>query len=138
MVDITRILSDNLRRIRKESDLTQSELAEAIDVSKTSIQNYESGRAWPGIDIIEDLSTVLKTPDHKFFEKDPPPTVESLIEAVMHQEAEIKSLRNKLASIQPEIIEALSKAPHRKQEQVRAALGLPIYITVRRYEKKKN
>ncbi len=43
-------LSDNLKRIRKENNLTQEELAEKLNVSRQSVSKWESGLAYPEMD----------------------------------------------------------------------------------------
>ena len=43
-------LSDNLKRIRKENNLTQEELAEKLNVSRQSVSKWESGTAYPEMD----------------------------------------------------------------------------------------
>lgn len=70
MSEIAKILADNLRRLRKEKNLTQTELAEAVDVSLTAIQGYESERTWPSTDTIKELAKSFKVKESELF-KDP-------------------------------------------------------------------
>lgn len=44
--------SDRLRSLRKLRGITQKQLAEAIDVSEITIQNYESQRKKPAFDAL--------------------------------------------------------------------------------------
>lgn len=132
MSDIRKIFADNLRKFRKAKGLTQEELAELIGVTVIAIQGWESQRNWPEIKNIMELSKTLQIEDYKLFEKTPPPSVESLAQIVLNQAKEIK----RFESIQPEILEALSKAPPRKVEMIRVALGLPVVLSSRRHEKK--
>lgn len=132
MSEICKIFADNLRRLRKERGLTQEQLAEEVDLSPTSIQGYEAQRTWPHIEAISDIAKVLKVPDYKLFEKAPPERIETLAQIILDQANELK----RFESIQTELLEALSKAPPRKVEMVRAALGLPVLISARRQEKK--
>lgn len=53
---ITKVLADNLRRMRKERNLTQTQLADAIGISLASIQGYEAERVWPAMDTIKALA----------------------------------------------------------------------------------
>ena len=40
-------LSDNLKKIRKEHNLSQEQLAEKLGVSRQSVSKWESGTAYP-------------------------------------------------------------------------------------------
>ncbi|MBP5408090.1 MAG: helix-turn-helix transcriptional regulator [Bacilli bacterium] len=43
-------LSENLKRIRKENNLSQEQLAEKLGVSRQSVSKWESGQAYPEMD----------------------------------------------------------------------------------------
>ena len=43
-------LSENLKKIRKEKNLSQEELAEKLNVSRQSVSKWESGQAYPEMD----------------------------------------------------------------------------------------
>lgn len=49
-------ISDNIKRIRKENNLSQEELAEKLGVSRQSVSKWESGQAYPEMDKIIDIS----------------------------------------------------------------------------------
>lgn len=51
--------SYNLKRLRKQTRLTQEELAAKTNVSVATIRNYESGRSYPSNETIERLSDSL-------------------------------------------------------------------------------
>ena len=40
-------LSDNLKKLRKENNLSQEELADKLNVSRQSVSKWESGSAYP-------------------------------------------------------------------------------------------
>lgn len=48
---------EKLQELRKSKGLTQEELAEAICVSRTAISKWESGRGYPSIDSLKEIST---------------------------------------------------------------------------------
>lgn len=48
--------SEKLQELRKKKGLTQEELAEALYVSRTAISKWESGRGYPSIDSLKDIS----------------------------------------------------------------------------------
>ena len=52
-------LGDRIRELRKQSKMTQAELAEKVGVSLMTIRRYESGERVPSIALVEDLARVL-------------------------------------------------------------------------------
>ncbi len=49
-------LGEKLQELRKRKGLTQEELAEALYVSRTAISKWESGRGYPSIDSLKQIS----------------------------------------------------------------------------------
>lgn len=47
---------EKLQELRKSRGLTQQELAEALYVSRTAISKWESGRGYPSIDSLKEIS----------------------------------------------------------------------------------
>ena len=48
--------SEKLQELRKSRSMTQEELAEALFVSRTAISKWESGRGYPSIDTLKEIS----------------------------------------------------------------------------------
>ncbi len=48
--------NEKLQELRKERSLTQEELAEALFVSRTAISKWESGRGYPSLDSLKEIS----------------------------------------------------------------------------------
>ena len=48
--------NEKLQELRKNKELTQEELAEALYVSRTAISKWESGRGYPGIDSLREIA----------------------------------------------------------------------------------
>ena len=48
--------SEKLQELRKSRSLTQEELAEALYVSRTAISKWESGRGYPSIESLKEIS----------------------------------------------------------------------------------
>ncbi len=48
--------NEKLQQLRKQKEITQEELAEALYVSRTAISKWESGRGYPSIDSLKALS----------------------------------------------------------------------------------
>ena len=49
--------NEKLQELRKSRGLTQEELAEALYVSRTAISKWESGRGYPSIDSLKEISS---------------------------------------------------------------------------------
>lgn len=47
---------EKLQELRKSKSLTQEELAEALYVSRTAVSKWESGRGYPSIDSLKEIS----------------------------------------------------------------------------------
>ena len=47
---------EKLQELRKSKGLTQEELARALFVSRTAVSKWESGRGYPGIDSLKEIS----------------------------------------------------------------------------------
>ncbi|MBD5516879.1 MAG: helix-turn-helix transcriptional regulator [Lachnospiraceae bacterium] len=50
----------NIRKIRKEKNLTQDELAEHLHCTRQTVSNYENGKSEPGIDLLIEIAGVLE------------------------------------------------------------------------------
>ncbi|MBQ2681880.1 MAG: helix-turn-helix transcriptional regulator, partial [Eggerthellaceae bacterium] len=48
--------SEKLQELRKARSLTQEQLAEALYVSRTAVSKWESGRGYPSIDSLREVS----------------------------------------------------------------------------------
>jgi transcriptional regulator with XRE-family HTH domain len=48
--------NEKLQKLRKEKGMTQEELAEALFVSRTAVSKWESGRGYPNIESLKDVS----------------------------------------------------------------------------------
>lgn len=50
----------NIKKIRKEKNLTQDELAERLHCTRQTISNYENGKSEPGIELLIQIAEVLE------------------------------------------------------------------------------
>ena len=54
--------SEKLQELRKSRNLTQEELAKELFVSRTAVSKWESGRGYPSIDSLKDISKFFSVP----------------------------------------------------------------------------
>ncbi|MBY6931885.1 helix-turn-helix domain-containing protein [Clostridium botulinum] len=52
-------IGDMIKKLRKDKGLTQKQLADAVNVSTITIQNYENNRRKPSIEMLEKISSAL-------------------------------------------------------------------------------
>ncbi len=48
-----------IEQMRREKNMTQAELADAVGVSKQAVSNWERGKRFPDVSLIESLSETL-------------------------------------------------------------------------------
>ena len=56
-----RKLSENIRRFRRDENLTQEQLAEALGVSVSAVHKWESGQSAPELRLIPELAELFHT-----------------------------------------------------------------------------
>lgn len=54
--------NEKLQRCRKLGGLTQEQLAERLNISRTAVSKWESGRGFPNIEALKNLSKVFQVP----------------------------------------------------------------------------
>lgn len=50
---------DKLKTLRKSKKLTQAELADKLEISKSSVTSYEQGRIYPSLEIFSKICETL-------------------------------------------------------------------------------
>ncbi|HEX8139333.1 MAG TPA: helix-turn-helix transcriptional regulator [Pyrinomonadaceae bacterium] len=60
----------NLRRLRRQKDFTQEQLAEAAEISVEFLSNIERGINAPSFETLEKLSKILDVPAKELFDFD--------------------------------------------------------------------
>lgn len=68
MENITKCLASNIKKLRKENDLTQGELAERAGISLVFIQGIESERKWISPATVTAIASALNVAESKLFE----------------------------------------------------------------------
>lgn len=64
---VPKLFGENVQRFRKESNLTQVELAEKIGITQKHLSEIETGIKFPSASVIEDLSKVFRKPVSALF-----------------------------------------------------------------------
>ena len=54
-------LGENLKKLRKENNLSQEQLADKLNISRQAISKWESGKAYPDIDNLILLRNIFNT-----------------------------------------------------------------------------
>lgn len=67
MPDYSNALGDAVRRVRMKLDLTQSEVAESIDVDVRTVLNIENSKGNPKMEVLYPLVRVLKIDAKEIF-----------------------------------------------------------------------
>lgn len=60
MKDSSKKLGENLKKIRTEKNITQTELAEKLGVDKSFVSNLENGKTNPTLSTITNLAQALE------------------------------------------------------------------------------
>ena len=63
--------SDVLRNLRRKNDMTQEELAEALDMSPQAVSRWETGTAFPDSTVIRKLAYLFDVTTDYLLEVDP-------------------------------------------------------------------
>jgi transcriptional regulator with XRE-family HTH domain len=66
-IDIRKLLSKNLKRLRGIAKLSQVNLAVEADLTHNFINDIESGKKWVSAETLEKLSVALKAEPYQFF-----------------------------------------------------------------------
>ena len=79
---------EKLQELRKNKGLTQEELAEALYVSRTAISKWESGRGYPSIDSLKEISRYFSVSIDDLLSS------EKLLTQLSHPFKELENLKN--------------------------------------------
>lgn len=106
------MLAENLKRLRKEKHISQSQLAELVDMSQATIASWETGTRKPDTSMILRLAELLGV------------TTDELLGApAMDDDAELWAIRESVRR-DPERRELFNLARHADIEQVRQAVAI--------------
>ena len=86
--------NEKLQQLRKNKGLTQEELAEKLYVSRTAISKWESGRGYPNIESLKEISTFFSVSIDELLS-----TEKLLFIAEKENKSNIKNICEKLFSV---------------------------------------
>lgn len=52
-------ISKNIKKLRKQNNITQDELAEKLFITRQTVSYWETGRSQPALDMLDDLAEAL-------------------------------------------------------------------------------
>ncbi len=64
------MMSEKIKRIRKEFKLTQSQLADKLDISFTTVSSWERGQNKPTMDKLDRMADMFNVPISYFFDRE--------------------------------------------------------------------
>ena len=93
-------LGENIRRLRKEANMTQKELADALKISVSNITKYEKGQLEPNLTILKKLCELFRISADKLLNSDTKTTTlsEDFVNFVIHKyklDINIENISNK-------------------------------------------
>ena len=66
------VLADKLKNLRKSFGMTQDDIAELLDMSRTSFSKYENGATVPPLNVLRRLSAIYNVPIEYLIHDDQP------------------------------------------------------------------
>ncbi|MEV2910515.1 XRE family transcriptional regulator [Paenibacillus larvae] len=81
-VDVKVIFAKNIKKLRKQKNLTQLELGEALGLGKTTISEWESAKKLPNAGSIQKIANFFGIPNSVLFEEEHVPI--TIMEEIVH------------------------------------------------------
>lgn len=89
----TQLIADYLKRLRREHDLTQEDLAEELHISRQAVSRWETGSALPDSEVLLQLSKLYRLSINEILEPDiPDQAIESFEQLTEISETELKNI----------------------------------------------
>lgn len=95
---------DALREARKEKGLTQSEIAEAMNITKSTYCGYETGKRQPDVMKIKQISEILGIPADRLLQ-----TGHEDVQRVSAKEQSMIDLFRQMTAEEKSLVEAMMK-----------------------------
>ena len=110
------MISHNIRNLRKQCNLTQTELGQKIGYRHSTIAGYESGRTVPTADIMEKLAKAFDVPVASLYEENPQTekTVHEVSSSLVEQQMSMLQQQQEMLKAQHKTIDTLVEIIGRK------------------------
>ena len=69
LIDISKLFGENLRKLRKNANLTQDELSEKLDISQKHLSKIETGNQFASAQLISKIANVLENTLHNILKR---------------------------------------------------------------------
>ena len=103
-----------LSRLRKERDMTQSELAEKLNVTRQAVSKYETGDSFPDVSVLVTIANIFEVPLDELIRSGEPTVGEAAILSTAARNEptalaqNIEDIRGVAPLLNPSILEAAS------------------------------
>lgn len=98
--NICKILGNNIKKIRKTKNLTQSKLAELLGIEIKSLSLIETGKGFASAKTLENLAKVLDVTATDLFAISDKKSNEIIYKKIIHQIKSIKNDTSKLETLE--------------------------------------
>ncbi|HAA23738.1 MAG TPA: hypothetical protein DCP28_35045 [Cytophagales bacterium] len=116
MTEERKHICDNLRRLRKEKGLNQTELCEEIEgLGQARYSKIESGKAEPSLSTLEKLASYYGVPVHALMQEYDPER-EALLEKIQSLQKDSQKTLSKALDDREVLLESLRKLQSNDQE----------------------
>ena len=65
--DVKTVFGNNVRRYRKQKQLSQEQLSEMVDITQKPLSSIERGAAFVSAEVLQSLSSILEVPVYLLF-----------------------------------------------------------------------
>jgi len=91
-MEILTVFAENMRKYRKQAQLTQEKLAELCDTEQRYIGQIETGRRCPSLEYVERIASALNIAPYRLFYDETAPENEKLSALHREQRQKLKTM----------------------------------------------
>lgn len=122
-----------IAKLRKSADMTQSELADRLNLTRQAISRYECGDSFPDISVVRDIAAIFRIPLGLLINAGDPTEGEAeIIDAVAAgrdvSPKNASDVVNLAPLLKPSVLERLSESLSRQGISITAVLSLAEYL----------
>jgi len=134
----TRKFGSYISKLRKEADMTQSSLAEQLNLSRQSISQYENGDCMPDVTILLKISEIFKISLDDLIKSGEPTTIEAQLLKIKSRKEELPSgifdnditedIVNIAPFLKPSVLEKVAEGLKKHEIDITKIVELAKYI----------